>query len=299
MTDLIRSRLMQENVKVEWQRMRRSQNVEYRGRGRSLGGRTGIGIGGFLVVLVIGWLMGVNPLYLVSMLEEGGDRLPSRMQTEPPPDNQNTDFVRAILGDTEDTWGAIFKRSGQYYEAPKLVLFADSVRSACGFASAAVGPFYCSRDEEVYLDLSFFEELSHRFGAPGDFARAYVIAHEVGHHIQNLLGTSASVQAQRARSDAVTSNALSVRQELQADCFAGVWGHYTAKRGLVDRADIAAALNAAAQIGDDRLQKRAQGYVVPEALTHGSSAQRMQWFKKGLASGSPNQCNTFTAGMAG
>ena len=284
---------------MDWQRMRRSQNVEYRGGGRGFGGRAGVGIGGFIVVLVLSWLMGVNPLYLVDMLQEGGDGPPSQVQTETPPNSQNTDFVRAILGDTEDTWGAIFRRSGQSYKEPKLVLFTGAVQSACGFASAAVGPFYCSRDEEVYLDLSFFEELSHRFGAPGDSARAYVIAHEVGHHIQHLLGIGARVQAQRAQADVVTSNALSVRQELQADCFAGVWGHYTAKRGLVDRADIAAALNAAAQIGDDRLQKRAQGYVVPEAFTHGSAAQRMQWFKKGLESGAPDQCNTFTAGTAG
>jgi uncharacterized protein len=284
---------------MDWQRMRRSQNVEYRGGRRAFGGRAGIGIGGLIVVLVLGWLMGVNPLYLVGMLEEGGDGPPVRVQTEPPPDNQNTDFVRAILGDTEDTWGTIFQRSGQSYEQPKLVLFTGAVQSACGFASAAVGPFYCSRDEEVYLDLSFFEELSRRFGAPGDFARAYVIAHEVGHHIQHLLGISAKVQAQRARANEVTSNALSVRQELQADCFAGVWGHYTAKRGLVDRADVAAALNAAAQIGDDRLQKRAQGYVVPEAFTHGSAAQRVQWFQKGLESGAPDQCNTFTTGTTG
>ena len=285
---------------MDWQRMRRSQNVEYRNDRRAFGGRAGIGIGGFIVVLVLGWLMGVNPLSLLSMLqEEGGNGPLSRVQTELPPNNQNTEFVRAILGDTEDTWGAIFQRSGQSYEEPRLVLFSGTVQSACGFASAAVGPFYCSRDEEVYLDLSFFEELSQRFGAPGDFARAYVIAHEVGHHIQHLLGISARIQAQRIRADAVTSNALSVRQELQADCFAGVWGHYTAKRGLVDRADIAAALNAAAQIGDDRLQKRAQGYVVPEAFTHGSAAQRVQWFKKGLESGNPDQCNTFTADTAG
>jgi uncharacterized protein len=284
---------------MDWQRMRRSQNVEYRGGRRGFGGRAGIGIGGFIVVLVLSWLMGVNPLYLVGMLEEGGEGPPARVSTEPPPNNQNTDFVRAILGDTEDTWGAIFQRSGQSYEQPKLVLFTGAVQSACGFASAAVGPFYCPRDQEVYLDLSFFDELSQRFGAPGDFARAYVIAHEVGHHIQHLLGISARVQAQRARADEVTGNALSVRQELQADCFAGVWGHYTAQRGLVDRADIAAALNAAAQIGDDRLQKRTQGYVVPEAFTHGSAAQRVQWFKKGLESGDPDQCNTFTAGTTG
>jgi predicted metalloprotease len=279
---------------MDWQRMRRSQNVEYRRGHRGFGGRAGLGFGGLIVVLVLSWLMGVNPLYLLSMLQEGGEGPPAQIQTEPPANDRNTDFVRAILGDTEDTWNTLFQRSGQSYEEPKLVLFNGAVQSACGFASAAVGPFYCSRDAEVYLDLSFFEELSQRFGAPGDFARAYVIAHEVGHHIQHLLGISAKVQAQRAQADEATSNALSVRQELQADCFAGVWGHYTAKRGLVDRADIAAALHAAAQIGDDRLQKRAQGYVVPEAFTHGSAAQRVQWFQKGLESGDPGQCNTFT-----
>ena len=279
---------------MDWQRMRRSQNVEYQRGHRGFGGRAGLGFGGLIVVLVLSWLMGVNPLYLLSMLQEGGEGPPAQIQTEPPANDRNTDFVRAILGDTEDTWNTLFQRSGQSYEEPKLVLFNGAVQSACGFASAAVGPFYCSRDAEVYLDLSFFEELSQRFGAPGDFARAYVIAHEVGHHIQHLLGISAKVQAQRAQADEATSNALSVRQELQADCFAGVWGHYTAKRGLVDRADIAAALHAAAQIGDDRLQKRAQGYVVPEAFTHGSAAQRVQWFQKGLESGDPGQCNTFT-----
>jgi predicted metalloprotease len=251
------------------------------------------------VVLVLSWLMGVNPLYLVGMLQEGGNGPPAQVQTAPPANDRQTDFVRAILGDTEDTWSAIFQRSDQSYARPKLVLFNDAVQSACGFARAAVGPFYCVRDEEVYLDLSFFEELSQRFGAPGDFARAYVIAHEVGHHIQHLLGVSDKVQARRARADEATSNALSVRLELQADCFAGVWGHYTAKRGLIDQSDVAAALHAAAQIGDDRLQKRAQGYVVPEAFTHGSAAQRVQWFQKGLESGDPNQCNTFTAGTAG
>jgi predicted metalloprotease len=284
---------------MDWRRMRRSENVEDRRGRRAFGGRAGLGFGGLIVVLVLSWLMGVNPVYLVDMLQEGGNGPSSQVQTGPPANDRQTDFVRAILGDTEDTWSTIFQRSDQAYEAPKLVLFNDAVQSACGFARAAVGPFYCSRDEEVYLDLSFFEELSQRFGAPGDFARAYVIAHEVGHHIQHLLGISAKVQAQRARADEVTSNALSVRQELQADCFAGVWGHYTAKRGLIDQTDIAAALHAAAQIGDDRLQKRAQGYVVPEAFTHGSAAQRVQWFKKGLESGDPKQCNTFAAGTAG
>jgi uncharacterized protein len=284
---------------MDWGRMRRSENVEDRRGHRAFGGGAGLGVGGLVVVLALSWLMGVNPLYLVGMLQEGGSGPPAQVQTGPPVNDRQTDFVRAILGDTEDTWSTIFQRSDQSYEAPKLVLFNDAVQSACGFARAAVGPFYCARDREVYLDLSFFEELSQRFGAPGDFARAYVIAHEVGHHIQHLLGISAKVQAQRTRADEATSNALSVRQELQADCFAGVWGHYTAKRGLIDQADITAALHAAAQIGDDRMQKRAQGYVVPEAFTHGSAAQRVQWFQKGLESGDPNQCNTFTAGTAG
>ena len=284
---------------MDWGRMRRSENVEDRRGYRAFGGGAGLGVGGLVVVLLLSWLMGVNPLYLVGMLQEGGDGPPAQVQTGPPANDRQADFVRAILGDTEDTWNTIFQRSSQSYEEPKLVLFNDAVQSACGFASAAVGPFYCARDGEVYLDLSFFEELSQRFGAPGDFARAYVIAHEVGHHIQHLLGISAKVQEQRARADEVTSNALSVRQELQADCFAGVWGHYTAKRGLIDQSDITAALHAAAQIGDDRMQKRAQGYVVPEAFTHGSAAQRVQWFQKGLESGDPNQCNTFTAGTAG
>jgi predicted metalloprotease len=284
---------------MDWQRMRRSQNVEYRSGRRGFGGRMGLGFGGLIVVLVLSWLMGVNPLYLMGLLQEGGEGPPAQFQTEQPVNDRQTDFVRAILGDTEDTWSTIFQRSGQSYEEPKLVLFNGAVQSACGFASAAVGPFYCSRDEEVYLDLSFFEELSQRFGAPGDFARAYVIAHEVGHHVQHLLGIAAKVQAQRAQADEKTSNVLSVRQELQADCFAGVWGHYTAKRGLIDQADIATALNAAAQIGDDRLQKRTQGYVVPEAFTHGSAAQRVRWFQKGLESGDPNQCNTFTTSTTG
>jgi hypothetical protein len=275
--------------------MRRSKNVEERHGRASFGGPVRLGFGGLVLILVAGWLFGVNPLYLLSVLQEGGGELPAQRYTQPPSDDRNTDFVRAILGDTEETWGAIFQRSGRPYEEPKLVLFNGEVQSACGFASAAVGPFYCSRDEEVYLDLHFFQELSQRFGAPGDFARAYVIAHEVGHHIQHLLGITAKVQAQRARADDATSNALSVRQELQADCFAGVWGHYTAKRGLIDQADIAAALHAAAQIGDDRLQRRTQGYIVPEAFTHGSAAQRGRWFQKGLESGDPDQCNTFTA----
>jgi predicted metalloprotease len=258
-----------------------------------------LGLGGLVVVLIVGALFGVNPLYLLSMLQDGGDMPPPQTYTQSPAGEGGgqADFVRAILGDTEDTWQAIFQRSGKPYADPKLVLFTGTVQSACGFASAAVGPFYCPRDAEVYLDMSFFQELSQRFGAPGDFARAYVIAHEIGHHVQNLLGIMDTMAAQQTRADSITRNELSVRQELQADCFAGVWGHYTAQRGLIDRADIESALNAAAQIGDDRLQKRTQGYVVPEAFTHGSAAQRQRWFQIGLQGGDPNQCNTFATGQ--
>jgi predicted metalloprotease len=256
----------------------------------------GLGVGGFIVVLIVSALLGVNPLTLLQGLQEGEYSSVPQTQTQPPANDHNTDFVRAILGDTEDTWKTVFQRAGTSYNEPRLTLFEGIVRSACGQASAAVGPFYCPRDQEIYLDLSFFRELSQRFGAPGDFARAYVIAHEVGHHVQQLLGISAQVHAQRSRADEGTSNALSVRQELQADCFAGVWGHYTAQRGLVDQADIHAGLNAAAQIGDDRIQKRTQGYVVPEAFTHGSAAQRAHWFRVGLDQGDPKACNTFAAG---
>jgi len=277
---------------MDWEGMRRSENVE--DRRTSFGRPMGFGIGGLLLAVILGSIFGVNPLYLLNMVEDGGSPSPGQVSTRSMSEDPGTDFVRAILGDTEDTWRAIFQRSGSHYEDPQLVLFNGAVQSACGFASSAAGPFYCSRDAEVYLDLSFFQELQQRFGAPGDFARAYVIAHEVGHHVQNLLGITDKVQAHRGQSDATRRNALSVRLELQADCFAGIWGHYTAQRGLIDQTDIAAALHAAAQIGDDRLQKRSQGYVVPEAFTHGSAAQRTQWFQRGLQSGDPNQCNTFT-----
>jgi uncharacterized protein len=287
-------RQTEENSAMDWERMRRSENVEDQRGGRSFGRPIGLSLGGFLLVMLISGLFGVNPLYLLGLLQEAP---PTQVETRLPANDRETDFVRAILGDTEDTWGEIFRRAGTHYDAPKLVLFHGMVQSACGFTNAAVGPFYCPRDAEVYLDLSFFQELSQRFGAPGEFARAYVIAHEVGHHVQRLLGISAAVQAQRNHADEVTSNALSVRQELQADCFAGVWGYYTAQRDLIDRADIAAALNAAAQIGDDRLQKRTQGYVVPEEFTHGSAEQRVRWFRTGLESGAPERCSTLTVGQ--
>ena len=282
---------------MDWGRMRRSENVEdQRGRSSFGGAPVRLGLGGLVVVVIASALFGVNPLYLLGLLQENSDTR-SQISTPPPTDDRQTDFVRAILGDTEDTWRAISQRSEWPYKEPRLVLFTGAVQSACGLASAAVGPFYCAQDEEIYLDLSFFQELSHRFGAPGDFARAYVIAHEVGHHIQKLWGILDTIQAQQARVDDSTRNALSVRQELQADCLAGVWGHYTAKRGLIDQADIESGLNAAAQIGDDRMQRRMQGTVVPEAFTHGSSEQRARWFRRGLHSGDPAQCNTFNTGQ--
>jgi len=280
---------------MDWENMRRSDNVEARRGGSAFGGRgapLGLGLGGLVLVVILSALFGVNPLYLLGMLQEGGSP-PPQVAVSPPTDDRQTEFVRAILGDTEDVWGSIFQRTGKHYDAPKLGLFTGAVQSACGLTSAAVGPFYCPRDAEIYLDLSFFQELSQRFGAPGEFARAYVIAHEVGHHVQHLLGTMKNVQAQHARSDEAARNALSVRQELQADCLAGVWGHYTAQRGLINQADVQSALHAAAQIGDDRLQRRTQGTVVPEAFTHGSAEQRVRWFRTGLESGDPNQCNTF------
>jgi uncharacterized protein len=191
-------------------------------------------------------------------------------------------------------WSAIFKQSGQRYEPPKLVLYRGVTPSACGRANAAVGPFYCPADHDLYLDTSFFAELHERFGAPGDFAQAYVIAHEVGHHVQNLLGTMREFDAQRTRADERTANALSVRLELQADCYAGVWGFYSQKRNIIDATDVESGLRAAAAVGDDRIQKRTRGYAVPDAFTHGSSEQRMRWFKTGLQSGDPRSCNTFS-----
>jgi hypothetical protein len=199
--------------------------------------------------------------------------------------------VSKVLADTEDTWEAIFQRgTGRRYPPPTLVVFNDAVDSACGMNSAAVGPFYCPADQKVYIDLAFFRDLEQRFGAPGDFARAYVIAHEVGHHVQNVLGVFDQV---RQRSTAQTANDLSVRQELQADCFAGVWGHYAAQKQMLEPGDVEEGLNAAAAIGDDRIQRRTQGRVAPESWTHGSSEQRVEWFRRGLDSGRPDACDTF------
>ncbi len=211
-------------------------------------------------------------------------------------ENESADFVSVVLADTEDTWQSIFQQNGQVYRQPKLVLFKGSVESACGYAQAAMGPFYCPGDEKVYIDLDFYNELKDQLGAPGDFAQAYVIAHEVGHHVQKLDGTSAEVQRLESQSDKVTANKYSVMLELQADCYAGIWANHADKqRQMIEAGDIGEAMNAAAKIGDDALQKQSQGYVVPDSFTHGTSAQRMKWFNAGYVSGDVGSCDTFNA----
>ncbi len=215
---------------------------------------------------------------------------PRRRRQDP-----SKDFVAAILGDTEDVWGSVFKSMGARYEPPRLVLFRSATRSGCGLASAATGPFYCSADRELYLDTAFFSELARRFGAPGEFAQAYVIAHEVGHHVQNLTGTMRKVDQQMQRQDSRGRNALSIRLELQADCYAGVWGYFAQKRGKLEPGDLESGFRAASAVGDDQIQKRTQGYVVPESFTHGTAEQRLRWFKTGLESGDMRKCDTFAA----
>jgi hypothetical protein len=211
-----------------------------------------------------------------------------------PEEKRLAEFVSVVLADTEDTWQALFRDMGQTYQEPRLVLFSEAVESACGLASAAVGPFYCPMDQKVYIDLSFYSDLKNRFGAPGDFAQAYVIAHEVGHHVQNLLGIADKVQSLRSRAGEVEANRLSVMMELQADCLAGVWAYHANRmRQILEEGDIEEALNAASMIGDDRMQRRSRGYVTPDSFTHGSSAQRVRWFKRGLETGKMGQCNTF------
>jgi uncharacterized protein len=289
---------------MRWELGRRSQNVEdRRGMPGGMGGiARGGGIGGLglIALLLLSWAFGIDPTLLLQDLSQGSStsvpdqRAPSGART--PESDERTAFVSTVLGDTEDTWRALFEQMGRTYREPTLVLFSGAVQSACGFAEAAVGPFYCPGDQKVYLDLSFFDELHDRFGAPGDFAQAYVIAHEVGHHVQNLLGIADQVQGARQQAGEREDNALSVMTELQADCFAGVWGYHADKnRHLLEAGDIEEGLNAAAAIGDDRLQRQAQGYVVPESFTHGSSAQRVRWFQQGLDSGDPGRCDTFTA----
>ena len=282
---------------------RESSNVEDRrgsGGRRGLGGSMGRGIGiGTVVIALVAVLLGADPSTILALLSGGqGGPAPqtSGQQQAAPVDDEASRFVRRVLAKTEDTWGVIFKASGAQYRQPKLVLFSGATRTACGVGETAMGPFYCPADEKVYIDLAFNEELATRFGAPGQFAQAYVIAHEVGHHVQNLLGIAAKVDEVRRRSSEREANALSVRMELQADCFAGVWARTADEmKRFLERGDIEEALRAAAAIGDDRLQRQTRGQVVPDSFTHGTSEQRVRWFKAGFESGSVRACDTFSA----
>ncbi|MEF7613674.1 neutral zinc metallopeptidase [Aquincola sp. MAHUQ-54] len=285
---------------MKWEGERQSSNVEDRragGGGGRLGGRS-IGLGGVAVALVAGWIFGINPLTILGLMEGGGGA-PTTQQgpaAAPPATDRAAAFVSTVLADTEDVWRAQLRRGGAEYREPKLVLFRGAVGTACGTGQSAMGPFYCPGDQKVYIDLDFFDTLQQRLGAPGDFAQAYVIAHEVGHHVQNLLGISGKVDAMRGKVSEAQMNALSVRLELQADCLAGVWTHDSQQgKGWLEQGDVEEALNAASRIGDDTLQRQSQGTVVPESFTHGTSAQRVSWFKRGMTSGNMNDCNTFDA----
>lgn len=303
---------------MRWRGQRQSDNIEDRrgqggggagfpgGPGRiriPIGGSAGGGLSGIIVLVVIGFLLyqcGIDP---TQVLTGGGAGLPGGggQFTEvdegqggaPEASDEMKQFMATVLAETEDAWQGIFKAQGETYKDPTLVLFSGQVRSACGFASAASGPFYCPNDEKLYLDTSFFNQLEQQFGASGDFAQAYVVAHEVGHHVQNLVGILPKFNQARQSMSEVEANQMSIRVELQADCFAGVWGHYTAQKGLLEQGDVEEALNAAQKIGDDNIQKRMQGYVVPESFNHGTSAQRQTWFARGLKSGKLEDCDTF------
>ncbi len=285
---------------MRWEDQRRSENVEDR-RGMKAPRGVGFkgGIGTIVVVLVISWLTGANPLMLFQLaggLGGGGAEAPAEPgQVGAPAGDPQAEFVAVVLASTEDAWTRVFQQGGQRYQPPTLVLFNDAVQSACGTNSAAVGPFYCPADQKLYIDLGFFRELDQKFEAPGDFAQAYVIAHEVGHHLQVVLGVSEQVQAARQRAGEVEGNRLSVLQELQADCFAGVWGNH-ARQKLLQDGDVEEGMRAAAAIGDDTLQRKSQGRVSPESWTHGSSQQRVEWLRRGLTQGTIDACDTFGQG---
>jgi predicted metalloprotease len=284
---------------MRWEDGRRSDNVEDR-RGSPAGRRVvGGGIGTLLLILVAMYF-GIDPSIVINQPQAPMPGAGAPAQSEPysvsPEEMRLAEFVSVVLADTEDVWQALFRGMGQSYEEPKLVLFSGAVESACGLASAAVGPFYCPMDQKVYIDLSFYNDLKNRFGAPGDFAQAYVIAHEVGHHVQNLLGIAEKVNSLRGRVSESEANRLSVMMELQADCLAGVWAHHADRaRQILEAGDVEEALNAASMIGDDRMQRRSRGYVTPDSFTHGSSTQRVRWFTRGLESGDMGQCNSFQA----
>jgi len=303
---------------MRWRGRRQSDNIQD-SRGQGGGGRmpggfgrnpirlpvgrgaSGGGLSGIIILVVLFFVLkacGIDPLQILAggggVAPGGGGQV---SEGQAPANDEMKQFVSTVLAETEDVWNGIFQAQGLNYEEPTLVLFADQVRSACGFASSASGPFYCPGDRKVYLDTSFFDQLSRQFGASGDFAQAYVIAHEVGHHIQNLTGILPKFNETRQSMTEADANKMSMRVELQADCFAGVWAHYTAQKGLLEEGDIEEALNAAQQIGDDTLQKKMQGYVVPESFNHGTSAQRQQWFSAGLESGKLSSCDTFNNGI--
>lgn len=284
---------------MRWEFGRRSSNVEDQRGGGGMGGPVlvGGGIGTILLALVVS-VLGGDPSLVFDQANRGSNSTNQPTSQQPPQSDQAAQFVAVVLADTEDTWNRIFQQQiGQRYQEPKLVLFSGGVKSACGYAQSAAGPFYCPGDQKVYIDLDFFRDLKTRHQAPGDFAQAYVIAHEVGHHVQNELGILSKVNQLRQRVSEVQGNQLQVRVELQADCLAGVWAHHTqnSQNLQLEQGDIEEGLNAASQIGDDTLQKQARGYVVPESFTHGSSAQRVQWFKRGIQSGDIEQCDTFNA----
>jgi hypothetical protein len=282
---------------MRWRDGRRSDNVEDQRGFSAKQGAIGGGIG-ILAILVLGLLTGADPGALLNAIATESGSMDSTPVVLTAAENESADFVSVVLADTEDTWQTIFEQNGKVYRQPKLVLFKGSVDSACGFAQSAMGPFYCPGDEKVYIDLDFYNELKDQLGAPGDFAQAYVIAHEVGHHVQNLVGTSGEVQRLQSQSNEVTANKYSVMLELQADCYAGVWAnHADQQRQIIEEGDIEEAMNAAAKIGDDALQKQSQGYVVPDSFTHGTSAQRMKWFNAGFTGGEIDSCDTFNAAV--
>jgi len=284
---------------MKWRNRRTSNNIEdRRGVGAAIS-RSGRKLGGLSVLLItlVAMYFGVDPNIILGLVDSSISQSASTQQTTYQPtaeQQQLAQFVSVVLADTEDTWQILFQQQGKYYQEPKLVLFSNAVQSACGHAQAAMGPFYCPGDQKVYIDLGFYQQLKTQHNAPGDFAQAYVIAHEVGHHVQTLLGISQEVRRVQAGLSQAQSNQLSVKLELQADCFAGLWAHHTEKsKHILEQGDMAEALNAASAIGDDRLQKQARGYASPESFTHGTSQQRVKWFKQGFTTGMIEGCNTF------
>ncbi|RSZ57650.1 metalloprotease [Massilia atriviolacea] len=287
---------------MKWEGNRESDNVEdVRGSGGGgggfgFGGRS-IGIGSIVIALVGGWIFGVNPMTILSIMSGGGGPAPvQQQQTQAPANDRDSKFVRVVLADTEDVWTKLFREQGGTYQKPALRLYTGRTQTACGAGSSATGPFYCPADSKVYLDMSFFQLMEERFKVEGEFAQAYVIAHEIGHHVQHAMGLTDKVDQVRQRGTEKQANAMSVRLELQADCFAGVWAfHANQSRAILEQGDVDAALKAASAIGDDALQRQSQGHVVPDSFTHGTSEQRARWFKRGLETGKVDTCDTFAA----